>query len=103
MQHRVDGPIDVDVVRDVVLDEGEVAIDQVRDVRRVAGQEVVDADDGVAAVEQGFGEMGADEAGGSGDDDSRHGGSQYACLWKNPLITVSHMILRSSMSDQFSM
>ncbi len=29
--------------------------------------------------------------------------SQYACLWKKPLTTVSHMIFRSSMSDQFSM
>ena len=36
----------------------------------VAGQQVVDADDRVAAIEQGFGEVRADEAGGAGDDDT---------------------------------
>src|SRR5207302_7764300 len=55
---------------DVVLDEGEVAVRQMRDVGGVARQEVVDADDGVVAVEQRFGQMGADEAGGPGDDDA---------------------------------
>ena len=34
------------------------------------GQQVVDADDRVAAIEQRFGEMRADEAGGAGDDDA---------------------------------
>ena len=47
-----------------------VTVLDVRDVGQVAGQQVVDADDGVAAVEQRIGEMGADEAGGSGDDDA---------------------------------
>ena len=36
------------------------------------GQQVVDADDRVAAVEERLGEMGADEAGGAGNDDSFH-------------------------------
>ena len=36
----------------------------------VAGQQVVDADDGVAAVEQRLREVRSDEAGGAGDDDS---------------------------------
>ena len=36
----------------------------------VARQQVVDADDRVAAIEQRFCEMRADEAGGAGDDDS---------------------------------
>jgi hypothetical protein len=53
-----------------VLDELEIAIAQVGDVRRVTGQQVVDADDRVAAIEQGFREVGADEASGSGDDDA---------------------------------
>ena len=43
---------------------------QVRDVGGVAGQQVVDADDRVAAIEQRFGEVRADEAGGAGDDDA---------------------------------
>ena len=70
VQHEVDRAVDVDVVRDVVLDEREVAVDQVRDVGGVAGQQVVDADDRVVAIEQRFGEVRADEAGGSGDDDA---------------------------------
>jgi hypothetical protein len=44
------------------------------DVRGVAGQEVVDADDTVAAIEEGLRQMRADEAGGAGDDDSSHVG-----------------------------
>ena len=43
---------------------------QVRDVADVARQQVVDADDRVAAIEQGLGEMRADEPGGTGDDDA---------------------------------
>ena len=70
VQHVVHRPVDVDVVGDVVLDELEVAIGEVRDVGDIAGQQVVDADDGVAAIEQRFGEMRADEAGGTGDDDT---------------------------------
>jgi hypothetical protein len=37
--------------------------------RRVVVAEGVDSDHPVAAVDQGFGEVGADEAGGAGDDD----------------------------------
>ena len=90
-------------------------------LRDVARQQVVDADHGVAAIEQGFGEVRADEAGGAGDDHSLfHGTSpsrptlgpdagarrpavQYACFWKKPFSTVSHMIFTSSDTDQFSM
>ena len=70
VQHEVHRAVDVDVVGDVVLDEGEVAVDQVRDVRRVAGQQVVDADHLVAAIEQRFGQVRADESGRTGDDDA---------------------------------
>ena len=73
----------------------------------VAGEQVVDADDRVAAVEQRLGEVGADEPGGPGDDDASVWtwtcGHQYACLWKNPRTSVSQMIFRSSRTDQFSM
>ena len=101
MQDEVDRAVDVDVARDVVSDELEVAVAQVRDVGDVAGQQVVDADDGVAAIEQRFAEMRADEAGGAGDDDS-HRRRQYP-RWKRPRTSVSHMIFRSSVTDQFSM
>ena len=56
-----------------MLDELEVAVAQVGDVGQIAGEQVVDADDRVAAIEQRFAEVGADEAGGAGDDD--------ACAW----------------------
>ena len=66
-----------------------------------------------AAVEERFGEMGSDEAGGAGNDDSRmkqFWQSQSAICPLNqmrdsgiPLITVSHMILISRLTDQFSM
>jgi len=52
VQHEVDGPIDVDVVGDVVLDEREILVGQVRDVRDVAGQQVVNSDDRLAALEE---------------------------------------------------
>ena len=68
VQHQVDRAVDVDVVRDVVLHEHEVAPGEVRDVVDAAGQQVVDADDGPAAVEERLGKVGADEACGAGDD-----------------------------------
>ena len=39
-------------------------------LRGVAGQQVVDADDRETAIEQGLGEVRADEPGGSGNDHS---------------------------------
>ena len=75
VQHHLDRPVHADVVGHVVPDEPEVAVGETRDVRRVAGGQVVDADDGRAAVEQGFGQMRSDEAGDAGDDDAiAHGG-----------------------------
>ena len=74
VQHVVHGPVDVDVLRDVVADELES-----RGSRRCAMlamspvSEIVDADDGMTAIEQRFAEMGSDEAGGAGDDGSWHG------------------------------
>ena len=72
VEHVIDRPFDVDVACHVVADELEVAIAQVRDVGHLAGEEVVDADDRMTAVEQGFTQVGADESGGSGHDGSRH-------------------------------
>ncbi len=45
-------------------------LSKMRDVRGVAGQQVVDADHLVPAIEQRFRQVRADEPGGSGDDDS---------------------------------
>ena len=70
MQHEIDRSFDVDVVRDIVLDERERPVREMRDVGDVAGEQIVDADDGVAAVEQRIGKMRADEARSSGDYDA---------------------------------
>ena len=74
------------------------------------------ADHGIAAIEQDLAEMRPDEPGGAGDDDACHVCSlvsgrrgpprrdQTAGLrWKRPRTRVSHMILMSSVTDQFSM
>jgi len=53
-----------------VFHEHEVAAEEVGDVCRIACQQVVDADDGVAALEERLGQVGADEAGRAGDDNS---------------------------------
>jgi hypothetical protein len=72
VQDVVDVPFHVDVARDVVADELEVAVAQVREVGHRAGAQVVDADDRVAAVEQRLAQMRPDEPGGAGDDDACH-------------------------------
>ena len=65
---------------EIGLDEGEVSLrEEVAEVAVfvdavVVRVEVVEADDGVAASEEGGGETGADEAGGAGDEDA-HGGA----------------------------
>ena len=62
--------------RNVVADQLEVgAAEQVGDVRLLAGEEVVQADDVVPALEQPLAEMGAEKAGPAGDQnpfDGRH-------------------------------
>jgi hypothetical protein len=79
VKDEIDRSLDVDVVRDVVLDEREVAIREMRDVCRVAREQVVDADDAAAAIEERFGEMRSDESGRTGNDDALfHGSSPRA-------------------------
>ena len=70
VQHEVDLALDVDIVGDVVFDEGEIAVHQVRDVRRGAREQVVDADDGIVAIEQCLGEVRPDEPGRTSYDDA---------------------------------
>ena len=68
MKHEVDGAIDMNEVGDVVLDEREVVTREVRDIREVASQEIVDADNRTALVEQRVREVGSYEACRSRDD-----------------------------------
>ena len=77
----VDGLVDGDRVDHVVIHERERVVAQVLDVLERRDDEVVQADHPVAALEQRFAEVGAEEAGAAGDEGRGHGvdGSQRAC------------------------
>jgi len=61
-------------LRDIVADELEIRVyHQMRDVAFSPGEIVIQANDFVSLVEQAFAEMGAEEAGTAGDQNS-HGG-----------------------------
>ena len=61
----------VDELRDVVVGELEVLIgEQVLDVGEVARDEVVHPDDVTALLEEAVAQMGAEKAGGAGDEDA---------------------------------
>jgi hypothetical protein len=63
-----------------VADEFEaVVVEEVLDVAFSAGEEVVEADDFVAFVEEAFAEVGAEEAGSAGDEDAQGGGVGRGC------------------------
>src|SRR5512138_558849 len=63
MQHPIDGPLELDVLRDVVLDECKsAAIAELREILARAGDEVVHADDVAPVLQQEFAEVRADEA-----------------------------------------
>ncbi len=74
----VEGPVDPDLLGDVVLHELEPRVADVLEVRAVAGDEVVHPDDLVTPGEQMVHEMRADETRSAGDESSGH--VQYACL-----------------------
>jgi hypothetical protein len=71
----VERPLDRDVVRDVVLDEDEVAPGQVLDVGDVARDQAVHPDHGNPPLEQVLAQVRADEARGTGHQRSRQSGS----------------------------
>ena len=69
----VDVAGDPDVVGDIGLHEGEPGVaEEVFDVPGVAGDEVVDGDDFVAACEQCVGNVTSQESGSAGDNDAGH-------------------------------
>ncbi len=71
MEDRVHGPVEEDVLRDVVVDEAELPVPgEVGDVADVARHEVVEADDLVTLGEKAVREVAAEEAGGPRDDDA---------------------------------
>ena len=70
---EVERLVDEERLRDVVVDEPERVVADVLDVRERAADEVVDADDALAALEEVVAEMRAEEAGSSGDERGWHG------------------------------
>src|SRR5262249_22900360 len=78
---QVEMPFDVDVVRDVVLDEDEVTPGEMLYVGRIARDEVVHADDGVITVEEVLAEMRSDEPGCPG-----HEGSRFHDIWTRDIL-----------------
>ena len=71
---EVDGLLGGDGFDDVVVHEGERVVSKVLDVLERRDDEVVDADHAVAALEQRFAEVGAEEAGAAGDEGRGHRG-----------------------------
>ena len=69
---EVDGLVDLDRLDHVAVHERERIVPQVVDVLERRDDEVVDADDAVAALEQRLAEVGAEEARAAGHDRSRH-------------------------------
>ena len=65
---EVDRVVDEDRLRDVVRDEPERVVMDVLDVRQRAADEVVDADDPLAALEEVVAEVRAEEAGSAGHE-----------------------------------
>jgi hypothetical protein len=74
VQDGVDGTADVDVLGDVCAHEPEiVTAEEMLDIRRCAGEEVVEAENLVALVEETFTKVRAKEAGTAGDHGARSG------------------------------
>ena len=79
VQDVVDGPVDLQRLRDVVPDEAGIAVaTRAAEVRLLAGDEVIDGDDLVALGEEALAQMRADEAGAAGDQRS-HGACPPDC------------------------
>jgi hypothetical protein len=70
----VDRLIDEVGLDDVDVQMDEVVVPQVRDVRERSGLEVVNTDHAVAATEELFTQVRAEEPGAAGDEASRHRG-----------------------------
>src|SRR2546430_14555290 len=70
---EIDGPVDLDRVDDVVIEEDEIVVAQMLQIFERAGLEVVHADDAEALLEQVLAEMRAEEPGPAGDDRHGHG------------------------------
>ena len=71
MEHGVEGPVDRDELRDVVVHETETGLPgQVRDVPQVTGQQVVHRDDLVPPGQQPIAEVAAEESRAAGDQDA---------------------------------
>ena len=69
MQHRIYWAVDVDVVGDIVIDEGKVFVSsKMGDVPGVAGDEIVHRNDRVAFGQETITEMRANKASAASDE-----------------------------------
>ena len=73
MEHVVDRPCNLDVLRHVVTVERERVVAYVRDVRQRPGVEVVQADHPVACLKQVLAEVRTEKPGSAGDNGRGHG------------------------------
>jgi hypothetical protein len=77
--HEVHRLVAGDRLDHVVVEEFERVVAEVVDVLELRDDEVVDADHALAALQQRFAEVGAEEAGAACDEGSRHGRIVDAC------------------------
>src|SRR6266545_3389274 len=74
VEDEVHRPLDVDRLRDVVVQEVEAAVANVLEILERRGLEVVDADHAVALLEEVVAQVRPEEAGTAGDDTRAHAG-----------------------------
>jgi hypothetical protein len=86
VEHAVDRLRDVQVLGQVVLEEHEAVVAQVLDVRQRPRLEVVDAEHAVAAAEERFAEVGAEEPGPAGDN-RRGDGTAFVRVRRRATLT----------------
>jgi hypothetical protein len=73
VEDDVDGLVEIDVLDEVVVDEGEGVVTDVLEVLERARLEVVETENAITLPEQVVAEVGTEEAGSAGDDGRGHG------------------------------
>ena len=81
----LDRPVHGGGVDDVALDQLD-AVAEGGQVRQIAGAEIIEHADAVAALDEGFGDMGTDESGPAGYEESSH--ECVTPVGKTPILTI---------------
>ena len=77
MVDEVERLVHADLVADVVVHEPELVVAEMLDVRERPGLEVVETENAMALLEKHLAEVGAEEAGATGDEGRWHRGRCY--------------------------